>query len=118
MPVLPIRHFEWQVLRTVKRSKTPPAGRALRLVPSRRTKDGSFLTELVEQGLLRRVAGTTAAPFEATYALTERGEHAAEFGECETPLKGRAGEAVPIAEPPKVEQPKSIRKGKAVGRGK
>lgn len=117
MPVLPVRHFEWQVLRAVKRSKTPPIGRALRLVPSRRTKDGSYLTELVDQGLLRRVTGTAAAPFEATYALTERGEHAAEYGECETPLKGRVVEA-PIAEPPKVEQLKPVRKGKGVARGK
>src|SRR5688500_14326199 len=70
MPVYPVRHFEWQVLRTVKRAKSPPTGRALRLVPSRRTKDGSFLTDLVEQGLLTRVTGTAAAPFEATYALT------------------------------------------------
>lgn len=68
MPVFPVRHFEWQVLRTVKRGKSPPTGRALRLVPSRRTKDGSFLSALVEQGLLTRVTGTAAAPFEATYA--------------------------------------------------
>ena len=43
MPVLPISHFTWQVLRTVKRNKKAPSGRALRVVPSRRTKDGTFL---------------------------------------------------------------------------
>lgn len=117
MAVFPVRHFEWQVLRTVKRSKSPPTGRALRLVPSRRTKDGSFLTDLVEQGLLTRVTGTGAKPFEATYALTERGEHAAEYGECDMPLKGKAVEPEKVAEPPKVEGPKPARKGKGITRG-
>ena len=58
MPVLPIAHFTWQVLRTAKRSKKPPTGRTLRTVPNRRTKDGTFLTELVDLGLLDRVTGT------------------------------------------------------------
>jgi hypothetical protein len=71
----------------------------LRLVPRRRTKDGSFLADLVDQGLLTRVTGTAAAPFEATYALTERGAHAAEYGECDFPLKAKA------VEPETVEQP-------------
>jgi len=118
MPVFPVRHFEWQVLRTVKRGKSPPTGRALRLVPSLRTKDGSFLTDLVEQGLLTRVTGTAAAPFEATYALTEKGEYAAEYGECEMPLKAKAVEPEKVAEPPKVERPKPTRKGKGMGRNK
>src|SRR5687768_57765 len=116
MPVYPVRHFEWQVLRTVKRAKSPPTGRALRLVPSRRTKDGSFLTDLVEQGLLTRVTGTAAAPFDATYALTERGEHAAEYGECNFPPKAKAVEPATAAPVP-VEQPKPARKGKGAGRG-
>jgi hypothetical protein len=103
MAVLPVTHFTWQVLRTVKRSKTP-TGRALRLVPNRRTKDGSFLNELVDQGLLRRATGTATAPFDATYALTERGEHAAEFGECDMPVRARA------PEPP-------VKKGKSAARG-
>jgi hypothetical protein len=79
--------------------------------PSRRTKDGSFLTDLVEQGLLTRATGTVAAPFEATYTLTERGEHAAEYGECDFPLKVKAVESV------QVERPKPTRKGKGTGRG-
>ena len=87
MPVRPTSHFTWQVLRTAKRSKKPLAGRALRLVPSRKTKDGSFLTALVEEGLLAFASGSAADPFEATYALTEKGQHAAEYGEYEYELK-------------------------------
>lgn len=86
MPVRPTSHFTWQVLRTVRRSKKAPTGRALRLVPSRKTKDGSFLTTLVEEGLLTRVTGTPDAPFDATYALTEKGQYAAEYGEYEYQL--------------------------------
>ena len=111
MPVLPISHFTWQVLRTVKRNKKAPTGRALRVVPSRRTKDGTFLNELVERELLLRVTGTADSPFEATYVLTERGEHAAEYGECEMSVK-------PLErEPNGVEQPKPTKKGKRGGRG-
>ena len=83
MLVRPVSHFTWQVLRTLKRSKKPLDGRTLRLVPNRHTKDGSFLTDLVEQGLLSRATGSADAPFDATYALTEKGQHAAEFGEYE-----------------------------------
>lgn len=112
MPVLPIAHFSWQVLRTVKRSKKPPTGRALRLVPSRRTKDGTFLTELVDSGLLSRASGTASAPFDATYALTERGECAAEYGECEMPARAKPVTPVPT------ERPKTVKKIKAAARGK
>jgi hypothetical protein len=74
----------------VKRNKKPPTGRLLRLIPSRKTKDGSFLTALVDEGLLERVSGTAAAPFDATYALTEKGKYAAEFGEYEYDMKSAA----------------------------
>jgi|GEM_PF-1293990 len=94
MPILPVSHFTWQCLRAVKRSKTPAIGRTLRLVPSRRTKDGGFLIEMVEQGLLARVSGTEADPFDATYSLTPAGEHAAEFGECEMSIKPRTPEPI------------------------
>ncbi len=83
MPIRPIRHSDWQILRAAKRAKKAPTGRALRLIPTQRTKDGSFLVELVEAGLLAFVTGSAAAPFEATYELTERGHHAAEYGEYE-----------------------------------
>ncbi|MDB5305865.1 MAG: hypothetical protein JWO38_67 [Gemmataceae bacterium] len=72
-------NLEWRVLREVARTRRPAIGRALRLDMNRRTKDGSFLTTLVRQGLLEVVtAGKT--PFDATYRLTERGKHAAEYG--------------------------------------
>ena len=74
----------------VKRSKKPPTGRTLRLNRSRDTKDGSFLTALVEHGLLTHMTGSAEAPFEATYALTEKGQHAAEYGEYEYELKPRS----------------------------
>jgi hypothetical protein len=87
MPVRSTSHFTWQVLRAAKRSKKPATGRALRVTPSRNTKDGGFLTALVEEGLLARVSGSEGEPFEATYALTEKGQHAAEYGEYEYELK-------------------------------
>ena len=107
MPVLPVAHFTWQVLRTVKRSTKPPTGRALRIVPNRSTKDGTFLNELVEVGLLSRVTGAADKPFEATYALTERGVYAAEFGECEMPVRARPAEPVPTERPSKTVKKKS-----------
>jgi hypothetical protein len=94
MPVFPVSHFTWQCLRVAKRCKAPPTGRLLRFAPSRKTKDGTFLNNLVDQGLLRRITGTADQPFEATYALTERGEYAAEYGECEFPAKA----AIPTAQ--------------------
>ena len=112
MTIFPIARFTWQVLRAAKRSKTPPTGRALRFVRSRRTKDGTFLTELVELGLLSHVTGTAAAPFEATYALTARGEHAAEFGECERPMRPRP------AAPEAPARPKAVKTSKPVTRVK
>jgi hypothetical protein len=54
---------------------------------TRQTKDGSFLTVLVEEELLSRVSGSKDKPFEATYALTEKGHHAAEYGEYEYQVK-------------------------------
>lgn len=94
----PISHSTWQTLRVLVRNKNRPLpGRALRVVPSRATKDGTFLDELVQIGLLEVV--TAAAPaspkaigearapaqFRTTYRLTERGKDAAEFGEFERP---------------------------------
>jgi hypothetical protein len=99
MPTMPVSHFTWQVLRAVKRSKTPPTGKQLRLIPSRKTKDGTFLDALVADGLLKALsidalpANATArekelpVPFRTRYALTPKGEHAAEFGEYEREVK-------------------------------
>ncbi|MDY3559742.1 hypothetical protein R5W23_000900 [Gemmata sp. JC673] len=99
MPVRPVTHFTWQVLRTVKRSKKPLTGRDLRLAPTRNTKDGSFLTALVDQGLLVAVTGSSDIPFEATFSLTEKGQHAAEYGEYEYDLKSKSA-PVPAPAPP------------------
>jgi hypothetical protein len=80
---MPVSHFIWQVLRTALRAgKKYRTGRALRIVPNKFSKDGSFLTNLVDRGLLR-VVKPADDPFEATYALTELGEYAAEHGEYE-----------------------------------
>lgn len=115
MSIRPVAHFTWQVLRTVKRSRTSPTGRHLRLVPTRRTKDGTFLNALVDEGLLTRVTGSAGAPFEATYALTERGEHAAEYGEYDhAPLRPAESEG----SPPSTPAPKSRPRPKAGKRAK
>jgi hypothetical protein len=92
MPVRDVSHFTWQVLRTALRSKKPLTGRKLRVAPSRGSKDGTFLTELVGAGLLNRVSGSENEPFEATYALTENGRHAAEYGEYEYDFGPRPAE--------------------------
>src|SRR4051812_43034583 len=99
MPVLPISVHIWQVLRAAKRSKKPLTGRELRVTPVRRTKDGTFLDELVRDGLLE-VVGVDPLPAQATpeqkrmpiqfrtrYTLTEKGRHAAEYGEFDKELK-------------------------------
>lgn len=83
--LLLLNAHDWQVLRAAARAKTPPTGRELRLVPSRRTKDGTFLGEFVTAGLLWAVT-PDADPFAATYALTPLGAHAAEYGEYECDL--------------------------------
>ena len=84
--LMPMGTFEWQVLRAILRA-TPnhPTGRQLRLVPSRRTKDGTFLNDIVTRGLIK-VVSKSKDPFEATYGLTPLGEHAAEHGEYEAEL--------------------------------
>ena len=78
-----VSHADWQVLRAIARGKGKPVvGTKLRVVPSRATKDGSFLTKLVDTGLLEVVKADTD-PFEATYRLTAVGAEAAEYGLCE-----------------------------------
>src|SRR5436305_1362667 len=110
--LFPLPHFQWQVLRAVLRAEAaggpPPLGRELRLTPTRKTKDGTFLDEMIEEGLLAP-AGKPATPadgmaddpsqFRTRYKLTELGRHAAEYGEydrpytpAESPLVGKAAE--------------------------
>ncbi len=91
----------WQVIRAVARAKRKPVlGINLRLAPSRITKDGSFLTDLVDKGLLAYATGNKRAPFDATYTLTAAGQYAAEYGEYEADKHGvaKAVEA-PVKEP-------------------
>jgi hypothetical protein len=71
----------------------PALGRALRLAPTRNTKDGTFLDELVADGLLVRVGKPVPPtpprdepePFRVRYELTELGRYAAEYGEYDRP---------------------------------
>ena len=73
-------HHDWRVLRAVLRNKGRPAlGRSLRLDMTRRTQDGSFLTNLVRNGLLK-VFSEGQTPFESAFILTDLGTHAAEYG--------------------------------------
>jgi hypothetical protein len=81
----------------------------LRLVPNRKTKDGSFLTALVEEGLLDRASGTGDKPFEATYSLTEKGQFAAEYGEYEYTPKPRP--TTPEPSQSRTSKEKKARKG-------
>ncbi len=80
---IPVSHADWQVLRAIARGKGKPVvGTKLRVVPSHATKDGSFLTKLVDTGLLEVLKADTD-PFEATYRLTAMGVEGAEYGLCE-----------------------------------
>jgi hypothetical protein len=96
----PLSREIWQVLRAILRAGSKGTeGWRLRLNPSRRNKDGSFLTELVSAGLLEDVgpckppaldeqvteAVHEPGPFHRRYRLTELGKHAAEYGEYEGP---------------------------------
>lgn len=74
--------MDWRILRQVLRGRKPTPGTQLRLDMSRRTKDGTFLTDLVRLGLLQ-VAEPGGTPFAATYTLTDLGRHAAEYGTYE-----------------------------------
>lgn len=99
-------HFQWQILRAVLRAESAgdaPLGRDLRITPTRRTRDGTFLDDLVADGLLATVGkppdGAQPEPFRKRYKLTDLGRHAAEFGEYdrpyvpkESPLVGPAAE--------------------------
>lgn len=89
---LPLSTNDWQILNFALREGTS-TGRALRVWPSRKTKDGTFLQEFVDRGLLRVVAPNTD-PFKATYALTPEGEYAAEHGEYE--CEHKTYKAVPL----------------------
>ncbi|OWK46424.1 hypothetical protein [Fimbriiglobus ruber] len=74
---------EWQQLRFALRAGRPVYGSELRLVPTRKTKDGMFLTNLVVRGLLETVDQVTGDPWATTYRLTAVGRYVADYGECD-----------------------------------
>jgi hypothetical protein len=98
--------YDWQLLRLIARGGNAPLlGKALRLDWSRRTKDGTFLDDLVDMGLLEVVTPGEVektypfrpAQFATTYRLTAEGERAAEYGEFEVPVPVRDGDCPPAA---------------------
>jgi hypothetical protein len=100
--ITPLPHFVWQTLRYMARAEATGKdayGRELRMTPTRRTKDGTFLDELVDQGLIEAVSEPVPFPpgasrsekkespqFRTRYRLTELGRHAAEYGEYDMPF--------------------------------
>ena len=100
--IIPIAHHEWQMLRYILRTEAAgqkPLGREIRINPTRRTKDGTFLDELIERGLIALAAKPTSPSsdssafmndepmqFRARYRLTELGRYAAEYGEYDKPF--------------------------------
>jgi hypothetical protein len=88
--LMPLAQSDWQILRAaVRGGRKALTGRELRVTPTGRTRDGRFLTNLVERGLLKVVRPNTD-PFAATYRLTPLGEHAAEFGEYDVEIVVKA----------------------------
>lgn len=90
--LVPLSHATWQTLRAVLRAESVGElafGRELRINPTRRNRDGTFLDELIEMGLLTAVGkpptdeGREPIQFRTRYKLTKLGKHAAEYGEFE-----------------------------------
>ncbi|AMV24630.1 hypothetical protein VT84_09555 [Gemmata sp. SH-PL17] len=91
--LMPISHETWQQLRVLVRAGDKPVpGRDIRYTRSRVSKTGKFLDALVAKGLLAK--GTEEpitcvterrqpVQFRTLYTLTEKGRHAAEYGEYE-----------------------------------
>lgn len=75
----------WQILNAAKR-KAVSTGKELRVTPSRFTKDGTFLNDLVTKGFLA-IVEPHENPFKATYKITPEGEYAAEYGEYDAEPK-------------------------------
>lgn len=95
-----VKHSDWRVLRTLVRAKgRPVVGSKLRLEMSRLTKDGSFLTTLVRDGLLK-VAAPADTPFTATYTLTDLGKEAAEYGVYDVDWEALKKSEEPAPAPP------------------
>lgn len=112
-----LKPADWKLLRFILRASRGGnvKGWLCRTDPSRRTKDGTFLTDLVEDGLLKddgpcdppgkdepvTQAVRDHAPFHRYYQITALGREAAEYGEYTPPEKPRAESPKPRAEKPK-----------------
>jgi hypothetical protein len=100
-------HIQWQTLRAVLRAEADgqsPLGRELRLTPTRKTKDGTFLDEIVSEELLVTVgkpekpnAADEPPQFRRRYKLTPKGREAAEYGEYDRPFTPREAPLVGMA---------------------
>lgn len=111
--IVPLEHNTWQLLRALVRAEaegTDLSGAELRVAPTRRTKDGTFLDELVHLGLIVVSAkapplprGSTLADqkqpaqFRTRYKLTPKGRHAAEYGEYDRPHTPQVTELTGLA---------------------
>jgi hypothetical protein len=101
----------WKILRVLARSpKMTAVGKEMRVTPSRKTKDGTFLDALVKAGLIEVRGGPTAKTvdedepfqFRTHYRLTPLGADAAEYGEyqfdrpvpTDRPVKGPMAEVL------------------------
>lgn len=78
----------WKVLRHMERCKEPVSGAELRRQAGmqRHTKDGTWLDDLVADGLIKNVtrgvlAGRGPQQHLRSYVLTAKGQYAAEHGE-------------------------------------
>jgi len=111
--IVPLEHHTWQLLRSLVRAEAAGkdmSGAELRIAPTRRTKDGTFLDELVRLGLIT-VSGKAAPPppgasaeeknrppqFRARYRLTPKGREAAEYGEYDRPYTPEPTELTGLA---------------------
>jgi hypothetical protein len=85
-------------LRAELAGQPPLLGRELRVYPSNHSRNGTFLDELVTDGLLAVAVKATPATiragdgsrpepeqFRTRYKLTDKGRHAAEYGEYDKP---------------------------------
>lgn len=85
---------DWTILRILARNReSGVVGRVLRCRPTRKNKDGDFLSDLVNRGLISLVAGIPGEWRTSVYKPTPVGLYAAEYGSY---LATRAGVALDI----------------------
>ena len=90
---------EWKTLRLLVREEAATGLNIRLMFMNRVTKDGSFLTTMVEEGLIELTdkSKPNSHPFEPTYRLTQVGKYAAEHGEIEFDLDKRVA-SLPFVE--------------------